>query len=106
MKVTSVHDDRHLVRMSVNDRTTSCRQLVTLCSTVTVVLMSTRQFIDVCCTVNCFQGLLYTRSPSRQTIYGCVFNGFLNTEPRGLIGNKLSFLTNPVLIWGTMRTAF
>ncbi|GFW88578.1 uncharacterized protein TNCV_828471 [Trichonephila clavipes] len=65
-----------------------------------------RQFVDVCCTVDCMQGYLYTGSPSRQTIDSCVGNGVMNTEPGGLIGNKLFFLTNPALICGTTMAAF
>ena len=30
----------------------------------------------------------------------------MNTEPGGLIDNKLSFLTNPALICGTMMAAY
>ncbi|GFW94311.1 transposable element Tcb2 transposase [Trichonephila clavipes] len=40
-KVTSVHDDRHLLRMAVNDRTASSRQLAARWSTTTDVLMLT-----------------------------------------------------------------
>ncbi|GFV95873.1 transposable element Tcb2 transposase [Trichonephila clavipes] len=38
--VTSEHDDRHLLRMAVNDRTASFRQLAARWSTGTGVLMS------------------------------------------------------------------
>ncbi|GFX31689.1 transposable element Tc1 transposase [Trichonephila clavipes] len=40
-KVTSARDDRHLLRMLVNDRTASSRQLAACWSTATGVLMST-----------------------------------------------------------------
>ncbi|GFW71852.1 transposable element Tcb2 transposase [Trichonephila clavipes] len=40
-KVTSAHDDRHLLRMVGNDRTASSRQLAARWSTATGVLMST-----------------------------------------------------------------
>ena len=36
-----------------------------------------RQFLDVCCTVYCVQGCLFTASPSLQTINGCVCNGLV-----------------------------
>ncbi|PRD33858.1 UNVERIFIED_CONTAM: Transposable element Tcb2 transposase [Trichonephila clavipes] len=39
-KVTSARDDRHLLRMAVNDRTASSRQLAARWSTATGVLMS------------------------------------------------------------------
>ncbi|GFX56888.1 transposable element Tcb2 transposase [Trichonephila clavipes] len=99
-KVTSARDDRHLLRMAVNDRTASSRQLV-YCYRCTNV-----GFVDVCCTVDCMQGCLYTGSPSRQTIDGCVCNGLMNTEPGKLIGTKLSFQMNHVSICGTMMAAF
>ncbi|GFX12221.1 uncharacterized protein TNCV_1103391 [Trichonephila clavipes] len=49
------------------------------------------QFADVICTMNCVQGCLYTGSPFRQTIDGCVCNGLMSTEPGKLIGTKLFF---------------
>ncbi|GFU76226.1 hypothetical protein TNCV_527061 [Trichonephila clavipes] len=49
---------------------------------------------------------LTTRSSSRQTIEGCIYNGLRNTRFCKLIGNKLSFLTKSTLICGTMMTAF
>ncbi|GFV36940.1 uncharacterized protein TNCV_4545281 [Trichonephila clavipes] len=86
-KVTS--DDRHLVCMMVNDRTAASRQLAARWSTATSILMSaSRQFADVCCTVDCVQGFIRTGFPSRQIIDGCVCNGLMNSEPGGLIGNK------------------
>ncbi|GFW04843.1 transposable element Tcb2 transposase [Trichonephila clavipes] len=39
-KVTSARDDRHLLRIAVNDRTTSSRKLVACWSTATCALMS------------------------------------------------------------------
>ncbi|GFW15213.1 transposable element Tc3 transposase [Trichonephila clavipes] len=39
-KVTSARDDRHLLRMAMNDYTASSRQLAARCSTATGVLMS------------------------------------------------------------------
>ncbi|GFS68606.1 transposable element Tcb2 transposase [Trichonephila clavipes] len=51
-KVTSARDDRHLLRMAVNDRTASSRQLAARWSTATGVLMSASSIVDVdvCCT--------------------------------------------------------
>ncbi|GFT47250.1 transposable element Tcb2 transposase [Trichonephila clavipes] len=40
-KVTTAHDDRHMLRMAVNDRTASSRQLAARWSTAIGVLMST-----------------------------------------------------------------
>ncbi|GFW28151.1 uncharacterized protein TNCV_2818291 [Trichonephila clavipes] len=65
-----------------------------------------RQFVDVCCTMDCVQGCLYTGFPLRQTIDSCVCNGLMNTKPGKLIGTKLSFQTNYASICGTMVTAF
>ncbi|GFX88843.1 uncharacterized protein TNCV_2575501 [Trichonephila clavipes] len=65
-----------------------------------------RQFIDVCCNVGCIQGCLYTGSPSRQTINGCVCNGLMSTEPDRLIDTKLSFQMNYASICGTMMVKF
>ncbi|GFW46379.1 transposable element Tcb2 transposase [Trichonephila clavipes] len=45
-------------------------------------------------------------SPSRQTIYGCVCNGLLSTEPGKLIGTNLSFPMNHASISGTLMVAF
>ncbi|GFV86167.1 transposable element Tc1 transposase [Trichonephila clavipes] len=42
-------------------------------------------FVNVCCTVDCTQRCLYTGSPSRQTIDGCICNGLMSTEPHKLI---------------------
>ncbi|GFV99610.1 transposable element Tcb2 transposase [Trichonephila clavipes] len=52
------------------------------------------------------QGCLYTESPSRQTIHGCVCNGLKSTESNKLIGTKLFFRMNPASICGTMIAAF
>ncbi|GFW95862.1 uncharacterized protein TNCV_1625221 [Trichonephila clavipes] len=65
-----------------------------------------RRFVNVCCTVDCVQGCLYTGSPSRQTIDGCVCNEFMSTEPGKLIGSKLSFQMNYASIYGTVVAAF
>ncbi|GFS55936.1 transposable element Tcb2 transposase [Trichonephila clavipes] len=63
-------------------------------------------FVNICCTVDCVQGGLYTGSPSRQTIDGCVCNGLMSTEPDKLIGTKLSFQMNYASICRTMMAAF
>ncbi|PRD35980.1 UNVERIFIED_CONTAM: hypothetical protein NCL1_10025 [Trichonephila clavipes] len=65
-----------------------------------------RQFVDICCPVDCVQGCLYTGSPSRQTIDGCVCNGLMSTEPSKMVGIKLSFQMNHASIYGTMIAAF
>ncbi|GFW60380.1 transposable element Tcb2 transposase [Trichonephila clavipes] len=44
--------------------------------------------------------------PSRQTIDGCVCNGFMSTEPGKLIGTKLASQMNQASICGTMMAAF
>ncbi|GFW47978.1 uncharacterized protein TNCV_2401651 [Trichonephila clavipes] len=80
-KVTSARDDRQLLRMAVNDHTASTRQLAARWSTA-------------------------TGSHSGQSINGCVCNRLINTDPRGLLGNRLSFLMNPTLICGTMMAVF
>ncbi|GFX30583.1 uncharacterized protein TNCV_3462311 [Trichonephila clavipes] len=80
-KVTSVRNDRHVLRMAVNDCTASSRQLATIWSTA-------------------------TGSPSRQTIDGCVCNGLLSTESGKLIDAKLSFQINHISICGTMLAVF
>ncbi|GFY19311.1 uncharacterized protein TNCV_4126981 [Trichonephila clavipes] len=46
------------------------------------------------------------RSPSRQTIDGCVCNGLMSTESGKLIGTKLSFQMNQALICEAMMDAF
>ncbi|GFY02762.1 hypothetical protein TNCV_3506421 [Trichonephila clavipes] len=48
--------------------------------------------------------IIEDRFPSRQTIDSCICNGLMDTEPGGLNGNKLSFLTNLALIGGTMMS--
>ncbi|GFV24387.1 hypothetical protein TNCV_2721591 [Trichonephila clavipes] len=65
----STLNDRHLLRMTVNNRTASSRQLAARLSTATSVLMSASTIHS---TVDCVQVCLYTGSPSRQTIDGCV----------------------------------
>ncbi|GFW23148.1 transposable element Tc1 transposase [Trichonephila clavipes] len=80
-KVTSARDDRHLLRMAVNNRTASSRQLAARWSIATDVLMI----------------------PSRQTIGVCVYNGFLSTEPGKVNGTKLRFQMNHASICGTIR---
>ncbi|GFU29287.1 uncharacterized protein TNCV_3334841 [Trichonephila clavipes] len=102
-KVTSARGHRHLLRMVVKDHTTSSRQLAARWSTATGRL---RQFVDVCCTVDCVQGCFYTGSPSRQTIDGYVCNGLMSIEPDKLTGTKLCFQMSHVSICGTVMTAF
>ncbi|GFW39539.1 uncharacterized protein TNCV_3908481 [Trichonephila clavipes] len=68
--------------------------------------MSASTIRRIFCTVDCVQGCLYTRSPSRQTIDGCVCNGLMNTEPDKLIGTKLSLEMNHASICLTMMAAF
>ncbi|GFX16724.1 uncharacterized protein TNCV_4187001 [Trichonephila clavipes] len=63
-------------------------------------------FVNICCTVDCMQGCLYTGFPSWQTIDGYVYNGVISTEPGKLIGTKLSFQMNHASICGAMMAAF
>ncbi|GFX79544.1 uncharacterized protein TNCV_825331 [Trichonephila clavipes] len=85
-KVTSACDNRHLLHMAVNDRTffSSSWQYVVLL--LQVYKCRLRQFVNVCCTVDCVQWCLYTGFPSRQTIDGCACNVLMSTEPDKLIG--------------------
>ncbi|GFV33587.1 transposable element Tcb2 transposase [Trichonephila clavipes] len=92
-----------LVPHARNEHTASSRQLAARWFPATGVLMSTS---DVCCTVDCVQGCLYTGSPSRQFIGGCVCNWSMSTEPSKLISTKLSFQRNLASICGTMMAAF
>ncbi|GFX10437.1 uncharacterized protein TNCV_1868321 [Trichonephila clavipes] len=57
------------------------------------------------CLVDGEHGCLYTGSPLRQTIDGCVCNGLKSTEPGKLIGTKLFFQMNHASICGNMRAA-
>ncbi|GFX47139.1 transposable element Tcb2 transposase [Trichonephila clavipes] len=75
LKATSMSDDRHLLRMAMNERTSSSRQLAARWSTAKGVLMSASSIRRRLLPVDCLQGCLYTEFPSRQTIYGCVCNG-------------------------------
>ncbi|GFV32284.1 transposable element Tcb2 transposase [Trichonephila clavipes] len=52
------------------------------------------------------RAILYTGSPSWQTIDGCVCNGLMSTESGKLISTKLSFQMNHASICGTMMAAF
>ncbi|PRD31046.1 UNVERIFIED_CONTAM: hypothetical protein NCL1_24552 [Trichonephila clavipes] len=56
--------------------------------------------------MDCVQGCLYSGSPSRQTINGCVCNALMSTEPGKLIDTKLSFQVYHASICGTMMAAF
>ncbi|GFX87173.1 uncharacterized protein TNCV_2059441 [Trichonephila clavipes] len=89
-----------------NDSMPSSQQFAARWSTATSVQCRLRQFVDVCCTVDCVQECLYTGSPSRQTIDGCVSSGLMSTEPGKLIGTKLSFQMNHASICGTMKATF
>ncbi|GFU82943.1 uncharacterized protein TNCV_4253991 [Trichonephila clavipes] len=93
--VTSVHDDRHLLHMSVNDRTVCSRlsgnALVYcyMCSNVSFVHSSTSTAPWTAC-----KGVFYTGSPSWQIFDSCISNGLMSTEPCKLIATKLSFRFN------------
>ncbi|GFX30757.1 hypothetical protein TNCV_1181351 [Trichonephila clavipes] len=64
------------------------------------------QFGDVCCSVGCEQGFLYTGFLSRKTIATCGYNGSMCIGAGVLIGSRSSFLTNPASICGTMIAEF
>ncbi|GFX79753.1 HTH_Tnp_Tc3_2 domain-containing protein [Trichonephila clavipes] len=110
---------RTRIGMAVNDHTASSRQLAAHWSTTIGVLISAssirRRLLHrglrarvplyrISLTAN--HRRLRLGSPSRQTIDGCVCNGFKSTEPGRLIGTKLSFQMNHASICGTMRVAF
>ncbi|GFY35728.1 uncharacterized protein TNCV_4841041 [Trichonephila clavipes] len=81
--------------MAVNDRTApGSWQYVGLLLRCTIV-----GFVKVCCTMDCVRGCLYTGSPSRQTIDGCVYNGLMSTEPGKLIDIKLSSDESRFNLW-------
>ncbi|GFT91499.1 HTH_Tnp_Tc3_2 domain-containing protein [Trichonephila clavipes] len=92
--------------MAVRDHTASSKQLAARTSTATGVLMSSssirRHLLHRGLRARC----LYTGSPSRQPIVGCVCNGLMSTETDTLIGTKLSFHMNHASICGTMLAAF
>ncbi|GFS51683.1 uncharacterized protein TNCV_613651 [Trichonephila clavipes] len=102
-KVTSARDDRYLLRMAVNERTTSSRQLAARWSTATGVMSasSTSAAPRIAC-----KGCFYTGSLSRLTIDSCVCNGLMSPELGKLIGTELSFQMNHASICGTMMAAF
>ncbi|PRD33728.1 UNVERIFIED_CONTAM: hypothetical protein NCL1_16777 [Trichonephila clavipes] len=106
-KVTSVFAiDRHLLRMAVNDHTTSSRKLIAQQVLVYSYRCTNVGFVNVCCNVDCVERCLYTGAPSRQTIEGCVCNGPMSTEPGKLIGTKLSFQMNHASICWTVMATF
>ncbi|GFU59666.1 uncharacterized protein TNCV_3186341 [Trichonephila clavipes] len=105
-KVTSARDDRHLLRMALNDLQLPPDSWHYVGLLLQVYLCRLRQFVDVCLAVNFMQRCLYTESPSRQTIDGCVCNGLMSTELDKLIGKMLSFWMNHASICGTMMAAF
>ncbi|GFT13489.1 HTH_Tnp_Tc3_2 domain-containing protein [Trichonephila clavipes] len=92
--------------MVVNDRTASSRHLAACWSTATGVLMSASSIHRCLLHVDCVQGCLYTESPSRQTINGCICNVLMSIELDKLIGTKLSFQMNHASICGTIMAAF
>ncbi|GFY02071.1 uncharacterized protein TNCV_5099321 [Trichonephila clavipes] len=63
-------------------------------------------FVNVCCTLDCVQGCLYTGSPSWQNIDGCVCIELMIPEPGKLIRTKLSFKMNHASMCETMMAAF
>ena len=102
--MTSEHDDRHLLRLDVNSRTASFRQLAARWSTNTGVLMSASSIRRLLL----HHGLSarVTLSPSRQTIDGCDCSGLMSTEPLKLISAKFSFQMNHASNCETMMVAF
>ncbi|GFW32447.1 transposable element Tcb2 transposase [Trichonephila clavipes] len=107
--VTSAREDRRLVRMAQTDRTAffffldnwqhSGQQLH-------VFHCELHRIGDVCCSVGCAQGFLYTGFLSRKTIATCDYNGSMCIGDGVLIGSRSSFLTNPDSICGTMMAEF
>ncbi|GFY32736.1 hypothetical protein TNCV_4638421 [Trichonephila clavipes] len=104
--VTSAREDRRLVRMAQADRTSFSRQLAAQWSTANVFHCVLHQFGDVCCSVGCAQGFLYTGFLSRKAIAVCGYNGPMCIGAGVLIGSRSSFLTNPASICGTMMAEF
>ncbi|GFT80416.1 transposable element Tc1 transposase [Trichonephila clavipes] len=104
--VTSAHDDRRPMRMAQTDRTASSRQLEAQWSTVQVFHCVLLQFGDVCCSVGCAQGFLYTRFFSRKSIASSGYNGPMCIGAGVLIDSRSSFLTNLASICGTMMAEF
>ncbi|GFW78020.1 hypothetical protein TNCV_134901 [Trichonephila clavipes] len=93
--------------MAQTDPTASSRQLAAQWSTATgVSLCASSQFGDVCCSMSCAQGFLYTAFLSRKTIAACGYNGTMCIGTGVLIGSRSSFLTNPASICGTMMAEF
>ncbi|GFV87082.1 HTH_Tnp_Tc3_2 domain-containing protein [Trichonephila clavipes] len=103
--MTSACDDKSLLRMAVNDRTASSRQLAAHWCTATDVLMSASSIHRRLLHRRLRAKMPLYRIPSRSTIDGCVCNRLMGPEPDRLIGTK-SFHMNPVPICGTMIAAF
>ena len=106
-KVTSACNNRHLLRMAVNNRTSSFRQLVTRFSVATGILISS----SLICKRLLHRGersrvLLCMILPSHQIINGCVCNGLISTEPGKLICIKFSFQIDHTSVCAALIGAF
>ncbi|GFY36046.1 transposable element Tc1 transposase [Trichonephila clavipes] len=73
-KVTSAHDDRHLLCMPMNDRTASSRQLTARWSTAAAVLMSAS---SIC------RRLMRRGLRARVPLYRRFIDGFIDGLPHG-----------------------
>ncbi|GFT77522.1 uncharacterized protein TNCV_304461 [Trichonephila clavipes] len=80
-KFTSARDERHLLRIEVNDRPAYSRQLAARWSTAMGILMSTSSICECLLHRKLHARLHLCRIPSRQTIDGCVCNRLMSTEP-------------------------
>ncbi|GFV69379.1 transposable element Tc1 transposase [Trichonephila clavipes] len=104
--VTSAREDRRLVRMAETDRTAFLDNWQHSGQQLHVFHRVLHQFGDVCCSVGCAQGFLYTGFLSRKTIAACDYTGPMCIGAGVLIGSRSSFLTNPASICGTMMAEF
>ncbi|GFT13255.1 hypothetical protein TNCV_4077101 [Trichonephila clavipes] len=104
--VTSAREDRRLVRMAQTDRTAFLDNWQHSGQQLHVFHCVLHQFGDVCCSVVCAQGFLYTGFLSCKTIAACDYTGPMCIGAGVLIGSRSSFLTNPASICGTMTAEF
>ncbi|GFU72656.1 transposable element Tc1 transposase [Trichonephila clavipes] len=98
-KGTSAYDYGHLLRMAVNDRKTSSKQLTVCWSTGKSVLMSASSISRRLMHRGLRAKVLLYRIPSRQTIDDCVCNWLMSTQPGKLIGNKCFLDESRFKLW-------